>query len=38
MLVSIVAEHGDDAKVMHEQMFNTVNSMRVAMDEMQVNA
>lgn len=36
VLVSIVAEHVEDATSLHEKMFATVNAMRVAMDDAKV--
>jgi tryptophan synthase alpha chain len=38
VLVSIVAEHGQHSELLHERMFETVNSMRQSMDEQQVPA
>lgn len=33
VLVSLVAEHGENSEVLHEKMFNMVNGMRLAMDK-----
>lgn len=38
VLVAIVEQYGTDPDVLHEQMFNMVNGMRVAMDEARVTA
>ena len=32
VLVSLVAEHGENTDVLHQKMFDTVNGMRLAMD------
>jgi len=33
VLVSLVGEHGNNPEELHKQMFDTVNGMRLAMDE-----
>ena len=33
VLVSLVADHGDNPDQLHQSMFDTVNAMRLAMDE-----
>lgn len=38
VLVSLVAEHGENPDVLHEKMFELVNGMRVAMDRTGANA
>lgn len=38
VLVSLVAEHGDDPAKLHQSMFDTVNAMRLAMDKTEVSA
>jgi hypothetical protein len=32
VVVSLVAEHGENPDVLHEKMFELVNGMRLAMD------
>lgn len=38
VLVSIVGEYGEDKDTMHKKLFNIVNGMRLAMDNIQVSA
>jgi tryptophan synthase alpha chain len=38
VLVSIVEKHGANPEALHKEMFNMVNGMRIAMDNVQVPA